>query len=161
MEQQQMWTLVIAVGGLVIALISFGWNVYLHTTKRPKIKVTASIMRMHPTPTGLSEDAKVLLLEAVNLRSRPVTIKGFCGELCKPEDGKAHIWIRGSKELAQYASTLPRQVKEGDVAQLFVLVDAINDMSNVKFFFASDTTGKDWYSRKHPLRHHLERRDRE
>lgn len=157
MDQLAMWTLAIAVGGLVIAVISLGGNIYLHTTSRPKIQVTASIMRMHPTPVGLSEDTEVLILEAVNVRSRPVTIRGFYGKLREPEDNKSHFWLNGScKELASYASTLPHQVKEGDVAQLMILVDAIDNLENVEFFYATDTTGRNWVSSKHPLRQQLE-----
>lgn len=160
MDQLSMWTLIIAVGGLVIATVSFGWNVYLHTLSRSDIKVTASIMQMSPPPIGLSEDDKVLILEAVNLRSRPVTIKGFYGKLCHPEEGKSHLWIKGScKELAGYASQFPFQIKEGDVARLVTLADAIDDMSNVESFYVTDTTGRDWHSRKYPLRGQFEKRE--
>lgn len=156
-----MWTLVIAVGGLVIALFAVGWNVYLHAMSRPKLKVTASIVKMYPTPPGLSDDVDILYLEAVNLRPRPVTLKGFYGKYRKPQDGKSYLWIKGSsKELAGYASAFPIQMKEGDVAKLMTLVDNIDDLSNVKFFFASDTTGRDWYSRGFPLRKQLEKTER-
>ena len=161
-DQQQMWTLVIAVGGLVIAVVALGWNVYLHAVSKAKVKVTATIMRMYPTPPGLSEGEEVLLLEAVNMRSRPVTIKGFYGKLCKPgKDGKSNFWITGScKELAAFASTFPCQIKEGDAVRLITLLGD-ETFSDVEYFFAGDTTGKNWHSRKHPLRRQIARRDRE
>lgn len=162
MDQQQMWTLVIAVGGLVIAVVAFGWNIYLHALSKSKVKVTATIMRMYPTPPGLSEDDEVLLLEAVNMRSRPVTIKSFNGKLCKPgKDGKSHFWVTGwCKELVAFASTFPCRIREGDAAKLMTLLGD-DTFSDVEYFFASDTTGKNWRSSKHPLRRQLERHDRE
>ena len=101
-------------------------------------------MRMYPTPIGLSEDAEVLILEAVSLRSRSVTITKLYGKFCKPgDDGKPYFFIKGSsEELAEYASTLPLQLKEGDVARLMTLAKALEDMLNIKYFFASDTTAR-------------------
>ncbi len=152
-----MWTLIIAVAGLIIGLFSLGWNIGLHFLSRPKIKVTASVMRMVPAPAGLSDDSKVLVLEAVNLRPRSVTIVGFYGDFMEKEDGNDKFFVKGSCcELASLASTLPCKINEGEVARLMTLTDSIS-IRNIKYFFASDTTGKAWYSRERPLDNWLKR----
>ena len=153
MDAHEYWTLFIAAGALALALVSLGWNVYLHAIAKPKVIVTAAIMKMYPTPIGLSEDDDVLIVEAVNVRSRPVTIKGFYGQLLQPKDGRPHFFITGSCEpLAMYASIMPCQLKEGDVAKIMILLREVDDPMNVKCFFAGDTTGKNWYTKKCPLR---------
>ncbi len=158
MDENAFWTLVIAVGGLAVALFSLGWNVYLHAIASAKLEVTATIMKVYPTPNGLSDEDDLLVVEAVNVRSRPVTIKGFYGQRIRPVNGLSHFFFNGScQPLASYASAMPCQLKEGDAAKIIILLtDVVNPM-DVKFFFVGDTTGKNWYSRKHPLHKQLEK----
>lgn len=147
------WTLAIAVGGFVIALVSFGWNIYLHLASRPKVKVTASMMRMHPKPPGIDQNAQMLLIEAVNLRARPVTITGFHGTFCKPTDGKeSQFWLIPDPKLASISSPLPCSIKEAEVARFLTVASSLDDLDNIKDFFVLDSTGRKWNSRMMPLR---------
>ena len=159
MEQSQFWTLVIAIGGLTVGTASFVWNICLHVLNRPKVKITASVMKMDPTPPNVSPDENVIVLEAVNIRSRPVTIKAFYGICERPDQaGRTHFWLRGSSEaLVKYMTQFPCHIKEGEVARLMLLKgDFGNDLRDIRYFFAGDTTGRDWYSTRNPFHRQLD-----
>ncbi len=144
-------TFVIALSGLVIALISLGWNVYLHVVSKAKVKVTARIVDVYSEGSGKTS-SNVVALQAVNLRSRPVTLLGFYGTYL---NRRPNIWIKGSSPLP--GSRFPCEIKEGEVASQMIPLSSLEDAHNIKYVFASDTTGREWLSKKRPLFRQVEK----
>jgi len=156
MDNLQFWTLVIAAGGFVTAIISLLLNMFLHSISRPKIKVTTSVVEIIPTPYGLAEGTPILMLEAVNLRSSPVTITQMSGMY--PNKIKMIIF---KSSIKGYGSMFPCQLKEGEVANIYLALpggtsnNSENNSAsvvNLKSIVAHDTTGRCWRSKRYPFR---------
>ena len=154
MNGYQFSTLLIAGGAFVLGAISLGWTVILHIWSKPKVSVYASIRRIYPTPLGMNEDDSVLIVTAVNARSRTVTIVSFCGVFERPDGDYDQFFMKGSAEpLADLAAQLPHQLREGEQACLYQILDDEHGLRKrgVKYFFVYDTLGRKWRSKKNPL----------
>ncbi|MBN1513383.1 MAG: hypothetical protein JXB13_15305 [Phycisphaerae bacterium] len=160
MEKYEFWTLLIATAGLVLAIVSIGWNIALHFLSLPNIKVTATTSFLYPSPPGIQDGEELLVIQAVNTRTRVVTITSFC--MTGGGKGPKNYFIKGSAgPLQHFSTTLPSSLNEGQQATLMMRRQQTNPdlrLEDIKYFIAWDTAGRQWKSRRYPLRKQSKKR---
>jgi len=91
----------IALLALILASISFGWNVLNEIRNKPRAEVSVMIANMIQPGSGVKDKNDYLAISMVNIGKRPIKIKGI--------GYKAYKWWSLPKKFRQYV-ILPKQL---------------------------------------------------
>lgn len=143
---------VLAVYGAALASIGFGWNLYRDLLDKPRLRLSANIMRLVQTPDGRNyffrpnlpvegaSEQLFLVMEVTNIGRRPLRWVGWGGKYSVPARGK---------DFAVIPVGLPKMLNEGESHTEFTH-DA--NPENIKRLFIWDGTDKRRYVSRLALR---------
>lgn len=138
---------VLGIGNLTWTLYRDGWR------DRAKLRVSVTEATAHNAPDE-DRPLEIVIIAAVNVGRRTVIVDNW---LYKKKGEKHLCWLvpNWDHPLSERFDKVPKELKEGQMFQTFILVDTWDDYprrSSIKWFAVTDTLNRSWKSKKYPLR---------
>lgn len=146
------WTLAIAVAAFVLAALNTAWTVYRDLLDRHKITVSVQESKLYPLSGSIptEEPQPVVVISASNAGRRPVTVTSFNFKKANSKEC-AFLILEPSDPRSRCFDQTPKELQEGQVATQFIPSKNLEGIE-IEYFFVSDTLGREWKSRRFPLR---------
>ncbi len=131
------FTFYVAAYGAVLATLVFLWDIVKYQRNKPSLRVEAN----HRMLVGPRSESKIGI-DMINAGKRPVTIVASGFKLdTESQENIATV----------FDINLPTEIREGQRHTSFVNPDTL-DTSKILYAWARDATGREYRSKKRPLR---------
>lgn len=132
------FTLYLAIYGAILSTLVFSWDILKYYKDKPKLRVSAN----HRALIGSYKSERKIGIDMINEGKRPITIvaSGFKLDI-EPDENVVTV----------LDSQLPKELHEGQRHTTFVIPEELN-ASKILYAWARSATGREYRSKKHPLR---------
>ena len=131
-------TFYVAIYGAILSTLVLLWDIIKYCKDKPNLRVQAN----HRILAGPRMSERKIGIDMINKGKRSITIVASGFKLDTESD----------KNMATlFDPNLPRQINEGQRRTTFANPDEI-DLNKILYAWARDATGKEYRSKKHPLK---------
>lgn len=131
-------TFYVAIYGAILSTLVFLWDIIKYCSDKPNLRVRAN----HRLLTGPRMSERKIGIDMINKGKRPITIVASGFKLDTESD---------ENMVTLFDPNLPRQINEGQRHTTFANPERI-DANKILYAWARDATGKEYRSKKHPLK---------
>lgn len=132
------FTLYLAIYGAILSTLVFTWDIIKYYKDKPKLRVSAN----HRVLIGAHNSERKIGIDMINEGKRPITIVAS-GFRLDTETDENVVTILDPQ--------LPKELHEGQRHTTFVIPEELN-ASKILHAWARAATGREYSSKKHPLR---------